>query len=791
MSGGRDTQSFWPAARGKRPATRRRLAVLAGVLFFVAVGRGGASAASQPPALPMSVVLDGSTQPVVLPVLPVPAPPPRDGQTIVLPPAKLTPEPVKPRVESRSALLVRFVSVLWQRARVPLFLLVLGIVFLAFLIWSVRRPGPTRWRSLTARSVVLSVIIHLMLLLSFDSLVLSQRILQTIRDPEFEVLLDSNSLAEEKVSLGIREEAAELPLANAATAVAVAPKEAELPLSEMAPVEQPSVVAPARLEATAFQLPVDIVEPKPVAKEEPATPLAARPSSDFRVLLPQVTFETPKLPTLPEHERPSAATAAIAPQKIEQPLAGGPAIASGPVGAATSATAPSLGPAAPLTASLAAFPAPPGVSRGAPIEPAPPPRVLVPRPSPRPVPPPFVLEERPVSDESYKLRPPEQRAKVLERLGGTTETEETVRLALKWLAAHQSEDGRWAVAGFDVKCGQCGGQGEYGKQDVAATGLAVLAFLGANHSHKAEGPYRETVARAIKWLTDQARENGDLRGQGNMYDQGMGTMALAEACGMTRDPSLRLVVTRAAQFIAAAQNRETGGWRYFPGEEGDTSVFGWQVMALVSATRAGVPVPQEALKLSERWLERVGGGEHGGLCGYQGKTPTMAMAAEGMFSRQLLGRSPTDPMMVEAADYLRTHLPEASEPNMYYWYYGTLALFQHQGPAWEDWNRAMRKALLLRQEKSGTRNGSWPPAGQWGKQGGRVIETAMAALSLEVYYRYLPLYAPLPTTAVSKPAAVSTGPPGGTSRDTKKSTKPAASKKAPSPSTKTPKQKPK
>jgi hypothetical protein len=224
---------------------------------------------------------------------------------------------------------------------------------------------------------------------------------------------------------------------------------------------------------------------------------------------------------------------------------------------------------------------------------------------------------------------------------------------------------------------------------------------------------------------------------------------LAEACGMTRDASLGPVIERACQFIASAQNRETGGWRYFPGEEGDTSVLGWQVMALKSASMAGVPIPEESLKLAERWLTRVGGGKSGGLFGYQDKKASPAMAAEGMFARQLLGRLPTDAAMIETADYLRQLLPDRSSPNVYYWYYGTLALFQHQGPAWEEWNGAMRKALLSSQEKEGTRNGSWAPRGPWGEQGGRLIETAMAAMCLEVYYRYLPLYAYSAKKAIS------------------------------------------
>ena len=37
-------------------------------------------------------------------------------------------------------------------------------------------------------------------------------------------------------------------------------------------------------------------------------------------------------------------------------------------------------------------------------------------------------------------------------------------------------------------------------------------------------------------------------------------------------------------------------------------------------------------------------------------------------------------------------------------------------------------------------DGSWDPIGEWGPKAGRCIITGMATLSLEVYYRYLPMY---------------------------------------------------
>jgi hypothetical protein len=60
-----------------------------------------------------------------------------------------------------------------------------------------------------------------------------------------------------------------------------------------------------------------------------------------------------------------------------------------------------------------------------------------------------------------------------------------------------------------------------------------------------------------------------------------------------------------------------------------------------------------------------------------------------------------------------------------------------QGEPWKKWNAATSKLLIALQEK----DGSFPISTEWGERGGKVYCTALSALSLEVYYRYLPMYA--------------------------------------------------
>ncbi len=343
--------------------------------------------------------------------------------------------------------------------------------------------------------------------------------------------------------------------------------------------------------------------------------------------------------------------------------------------------------------------------------------------------------------EAFRHRAADVREKVLEKMGGTRQTERAVAMALDWLARHQGPDGRWNGSHFDDDCGQCSGTQRV-KCDVALTGLALLCFQAADHTHTREGPYRRAVERGLNWLLMHQKDNGDLMFGESMYSQGIAAIALAEAYGMTQDPRLRPAVESAVDFIFKARNKFVGGWRYRPGQVGDTSVLGWQIMALQSARRARIDVPDEAFEVAGNWLELVHRPGKPGLYAYQPQREiTPAMTAEGMFVRQLLGATRDDMRQKESASYLLHNEPQWDpDANTYYWYYGTLAMFQHQGQEWETWNESIKQVLLENQRTEGLAAGSWDPEGRWAAVAGRVYQTAMATLTLEVYYRYLPQF---------------------------------------------------
>lgn len=324
--------------------------------------------------------------------------------------------------------------------------------------------------------------------------------------------------------------------------------------------------------------------------------------------------------------------------------------------------------------------------------------------------------------------------------GGTHASEEAVALALRWIVAHQAADGGWS---FDhshgTRCGkQCNGPGNARNARNGATAMALLPLLGAGNTHQS-GKYKESIDRGLKFLLKRqdAKTGSFHEPQGDMYSHGLSAIALCEAYAMSKDRKLHEPSQGAIDFIAVAQDPVGGGWRYAPRQPGDTSVVGWQMMALKSGLMGYLDVPPDTVRLAGRFLDHVqdGDGSHYGYTGSGGEPATTSI---GLLCRMYMGWQRDHPPLVRGVEYLRKTGP--SPGNMYYNYYATQVVHHFGGPAWKEWNAKMRDMLIDRQTRSGHAAGSWLMGDPFVDRGGRLYCTSLAAMVLEVYYRHLPIY---------------------------------------------------
>jgi hypothetical protein len=236
-----------------------------------------------------------------------------------------------------------------------------------------------------------------------------------------------------------------------------------------------------------------------------------------------------------------------------------------------------------------------------------------------------------------------------------------------------------------------------------------------------------------------------------MYSHGIATIAICEAYGLSSDPRLKVAAQKAINFIVSAQDLAGGGWRYAPKQAGDTSVTGWQLMALKSAQMSGLNVPRQTLTLCERFLDSVEDATNKGRFKYTADaSPTPVMSSVALLCRQYLGVNPRNPALLNGCKYLLDSNMPGTSNNIYYEYYATQVLHHMGGESWQQWNEGkgqapgIRNYLIARQEHAkGAKQhieGSFPVADVFGGEGGRIMTTSLSLLCLEVYYRHLPLY---------------------------------------------------
>jgi hypothetical protein len=364
---------------------------------------------------------------------------------------------------------------------------------------------------------------------------------------------------------------------------------------------------------------------------------------------------------------------------------------------------------------------------------------------------------------------------------------DTVARGLEWLSRHQTADGSWDAEDFhrwldgkplegDKPAEGAGAPGH----TVGTTGLVLLAFLGAGHSDRGEGPYARHLTAGLRWIQESQDEDGcygPRAGSHYVYDHAIASLAMLEAFGLSGNPVHRASAQKALDFIAKARNPGLA-WRYgIRPDENDTSVTGWMTLALLAARyaneaerKAGRPEPfvvdAEAFDGVRAWLRKMT--DENGRVGYKtrgsgpARTPDLveqfpgeyseAMTAIGVLLRTLLGENPSVVPALRKGVNLCLQPSKGSFPgtlplwrdkwgtiDMYYWHYGALAMYQAGGKAWDAWATALKKAAEKSQRSDGDSaglKGSWDPLDPWGREGGRVYATAMMILCLETPSRY-------------------------------------------------------
>jgi ankyrin repeat protein len=370
------------------------------------------------------------------------------------------------------------------------------------------------------------------------------------------------------------------------------------------------------------------------------------------------------------------------------------------------------------------------------------------------------------------------RAKLKSKLAFETSQQSSLAVedGLRWLCDHQSASGVWNSDEFmsnDVYPDKPESDG-FGNPivDIGLTGLCLLAV---EHSSSLllQSKMLEASGTAINFLFNNMNKDGlfgEEVGNSTLYNQAIATLALLESYDSYDQPPLRKsMMENAVQVLLRAQNPGFA-WRYSlePNNDNDSSITGWIVRALKTAKENNVDIDNAVFDGAENWFAEMtdlrtgrtgyafgdGGGGVGSLparaAKYLDKFPankSESLTAVALLSRILMTDSAKVTEWADHSQYERLKkqaelihatLPKWDESDgsidMYYWYYGTLALKRWGGSLWKDWRKAILKALIpnqRREDKEDNYYGSWDPVGPWGEEGGRVYSTVICTLILE------------------------------------------------------------
>ena len=272
---------------------------------------------------------------------------------------------------------------------------------------------------------------------------------------------------------------------------------------------------------------------------------------------------------------------------------------------------------------------------------------------------------------------------------------------------------------------------------VAETSLALMAFMLQGHV-PGRGTYGIKMENAITYLLNHGRNQrgylGTPRNHAGMYEHGLAVLALSEAWGQSKNPRIKSTLRNAVDITLSAQNRE-GGWRYSPEpRDADLSMTVMQIVALNSASEAGIAVPQTTIDKAAEYViscQDLGSGGFKYTAG--GGEPNFARTAAGVMSLIMCGQR--DRKATQRGIAFLKAFPDSKfkSTNHFHYahYYAVQSMYQSGDADFRAWYPKISAEIVAKQNKN---DGSW--SGSYGQAYG----TSLSILILGVPYRFLPIY---------------------------------------------------
>ena len=334
----------------------------------------------------------------------------------------------------------------------------------------------------------------------------------------------------------------------------------------------------------------------------------------------------------------------------------------------------------------------------------------------------------------YGGRSDEGRKKTLQKFGGNEVTEAAVLRALRWLKKTQNPDGSWAPS-----------------QQHAMAGLALLTFLAHGETPLSE-EFGQTVQRAMQYLAEYMDKLKTKTPES--YGNAIIAYALSEAYGLTKVPSIKPAMEKALQILVDGQQTSGGyDYNYKKGARWDLSVACWNYQAMKAGYVAGADVSglEQAMEKGLNFMRNVAFSKTNNRFGYSSPgSGSDHLQGAGTLCLQLLGEAKCYEAKM-GAKFIREKCKvvwndpkrkiEAGHTNpLYGWYYQTQAMFHEGKGSWKDWNSMFAPEMIKFQHREGYWECPNQVPGKFVCNYDKWYSTTLAALSLQVYYRYLPTY---------------------------------------------------